>query len=368
MLRWLLPCLLCLGCSPVLPSATQYPSPVPSAAQPAAGSRGDMAYARKALDAIRKALRDMDAGGLETAVQDGLQLGEEGVEAGCADAGGSMPTLVCHFGPAASQPVAQGIFWREHQTWQAQLYPQAQQPLAAERLELLSEHGCRLGCNSGIRQARLTDGPEGPELLVVVDMGFASRKRAEEVHLLHLRDGQWVVQWAPAAGDWNYGHAGVELGARGNSHFLVRSSSWMREDPFAGYFREPESGEHRRFTEKWMRKGSTYVMADRAEEQTPYSSLTRLVHNLSTGGDEKASALIASDLDLEEVRQMLAQRPKRQGWDVTPWGDNGFLLETGGDGKPAVGVRFAREGDGWVLAEVWKTQRKESGEKKTPAP
>lgn len=357
MLGWLLPFLLCLGCSPVLPSATQYPSPVPSAAQPAAGARGDMAYARKALDAIRKALRDMDDDERQAAVQDGLQLKEEGVEARCADAEGDMPTLVCHFGPAATQPVAQGIFWLAHQVWEAQLYPQVPQPLAAERTEMLSEHGCRLGCNSGIRRARLTDGPDGLELLVVVDMGHVSRNRAEEVHLLHLHDGRWEVQWAPAAGDWNYGHAEVELGARGISHFLVRSSSWMRQDPFAGYFHEPEAGEHRRFTEKWMRKGSAYVMADRAEAQTPYSSLIRLVHHLSTGGDEKAAELIAGDLDLDEVRQVLAQRPKRQGWTVTPWGDHGFLLEPGGDGKPAVGVRFTREGEGWVLAEVWKTKR-----------
>lgn len=357
MLGWLLPCLLCLGCSPVLPSATQYPSPVPSAAQPAAGTRGDMVYARKALDAIRKAFWHMDADELEAVVQDGLRLTEEGVEAGCADAGGRMPTLVCHFGPTMSQPVAQGIFWQEHQVWDAQLYPQTPQPLAAERMELLSEHGCRLGCNSGIRQARLNDGPDGPELLVVVDLGFVSRNRAEEVHLLQMRHGQWELRWAPAAGDWNYGHAEVELGARGNSHFLVRSSSWMRQDPLAGYFHEPEAGEHRRFTEKWMRKGASYVMADRAEEQTPYSSLIRLVHHLSTGGDEKAASLIAADLDLDEVRQALAQRPKRQGWSVTPWGESGFLLETGNDGRPAVGVRFTRDGEGWVLAEVWKTTR-----------
>jgi hypothetical protein len=316
-----------------------------------------MVYARKALDAIRHALRSMDADELAAAVQDGLHLTEEGVEAGCADAAGSMPALVCHFGPTVSQPVAQGIFWLEHTAWEAQLYPQVTPQLALERKEMLGEHGCRLGCNTGVRQARLTDGPDGPELLVVVDMGFVSRNRAEEVHLLGLRDGHWTVQWAPAAGDWNYGHAVVELGARGISHFVVRSSSWMREDPFAGYFHEPESGEHRRFTERWMRKGAGFVVADRAEEQTPYSSLIRLVHHLSTGADEKAAALIAGDLALEDVRQMLAQRPKRQGWAATPWGDHGFLLDTGGEGKPAVGVRFERDGESWVLAEVWKSAR-----------
>ena len=104
-----------------------------------------------------------------------------------------------------------------------------------------------------------------------------------------------------------------------------------------------------------MRKGAAWVMADRSEEPTPYSSLVRLVHYLSVGGDEKAAALIAEDLPLEEVREALGQRPKRQGWTLTRWGDHGFLVDTKGDGKPALGVRFEQRSDEWVLAEVWRT-------------
>ncbi|HWI53012.1 MAG TPA: hypothetical protein VNT01_12810 [Symbiobacteriaceae bacterium] len=352
----LLLAVLTIGCSPALPSATQYPVPVASAAQPALEARGDVTYARRALEAIRSALRSMEPEELEAVAEKGLQLPDAGVEAGCAAAvpGDGPPTLVCHFGPAASQPVAQGIFWQENSVWEAQLYPQAPPALAAERAALLTDHGCRLGCNSGISKVRLAAGADGRELLVVVDIGFISGLKAEEVQVLRFRDRRWDVLWVPPAGDWNYGHARVELSARGHNHFQVRSTSWLRQDYFAGYFSEPEAGEHRRFAERWMRKGTGFVLANRAEEHTPYSSLVKLVHYLSVGGDEKAAALIARDLPLDEVRQALAQKPKRQGWTVTRWGDHGFLLDTKGEGKPALGVRFEREGDEWVLAEIWK--------------
>ncbi|HWI63079.1 MAG TPA: hypothetical protein VNT75_14620 [Symbiobacteriaceae bacterium] len=356
-LIWAVAMLVLTGCGPALPSATQYPAPLPSAAQPAVSSRGDLAYARRGLEAIRSALRNLEPEELEEIPEKGLHLTEAGVAAGCADAGGSMPVLVCHFGPAAGQPVAQGVFWQENEVWEAQLYPQAPSKLAAERAEVISQQGCRLGCYSGIRQARLAPGADPAELLVVVDLGFVSGHRAEEVQVLRLDDRRWEVQWVPAPGDWSYGHARVELGSRGVNHFQVRSSSWMRQDPFAGYFSEPEAGEHRRFTEKWMRKGTAWVMADRLEEPTPYSSLVRLTHYLSVGGDEKAASLIAQDLPLEEARMALAQKPKRQGWTVTRWGDHGFLLDTKGDGKPALGVRFEKRADEWILAEVWQTPR-----------
>lgn len=356
-LVWLLPFVAALGCSHAMPSATQYPAPVASAAQPAVASRGDVAYARRALEAIRSALRGMEPEELETVVSQGLDLAEAGVSARCADAGGISPTLVCHFGPAASQPVAQGIFWYENDVWEAQLYPQASANLTAERTELLGQEGCRMGCYSGISRARQTSGADGRELMVVVDFGYASRKKAEEVQLLRLNDRRWEVLWVPAAGDWGYGHTQVELGARGSSHFQVRTTSWMRQDSFTGYFSEPEVGEHRRFTERWMRKDTGYVMADRSEESSPYSSLVRLVHYLSVGGDEKAAGLVAPDLPLDEIRQALAQRPRRQSWSVTRWGDHGFLVDTKGDGKPTLGVRFVNDGEAWVLAEIFATPR-----------
>lgn len=348
--------LVSAGCAPAAPSATQYPTPLPSAAQPAASGKGDTAYARRALETVRSALRHLDPeAALERVSGEGLVLKDTGVTANCKAAGGEgPPLLICHLGPEPSQPVAQALFWHEGEGWSAQLYPQVAPQAASERQALLAEQGCRLGCYSGIVQARHASSPDGRELLVVVNLGFAAGQPAEEVHLLRLSGGEWRAVWAPGAGAWNYGHATVELSAKGVAQFKVRSSSWLRGDTLAGYFGEPEAGEHRRFEERWMRKGSAYVMADRQEEPSPYSTLVRVVHYLSTGADEKAALLLAPDLSLEEARKALAQKPKRQGWTATRWGDHGFLLDTRGAGRPDLGVRFIKQGDQWVLAEVWR--------------
>ena len=319
-----------------------------------------MGYAKRATEAIRAALREY--GGpdeaVEQATQGPMELSDQAVQAGCRAASGQMPLLVCHFGPSASQPVAQAIYWYERGGWQSQLYPQASVEATAERKELLAELGCRLVCYSGIARARQVTTPEGEtELLVVADLGFSGGQRAEEPHLLRFVNGQWQMVWAPGAGDWNYGHAQVELTAKGIAQFKVRSTSWLRTDSLTGYFAEAETGVHRRFTEHWMRKGKAYVLANRAEEPTPYGTLVRLVHYLSTGGDEKAAGLLSPDLDLEDARKALAQKPRRQGWTVTRWGDHGFLVDRMHSGRPDLGVRFVRQDDDWLLAEMWTPTR-----------
>jgi hypothetical protein len=312
-----------------------------------------MAYARRGMEAIRTALRETDPDDAPELARTGLSLPEARVAAGCAYADGEMPTLVCHYGPSASQPVAQAVFWYAQGIWQAQLYPQAPLELAGDRAEVLAGYGCRLGCSSGVVRAR--QAPGAREMLVVIDMGFSSGRRAEEAQLLRFDEGRWQLVWAPPGGDWNYGDAAVEFANRGLAQFRVRSSSRMRQDLYSGYLSEPDGGEHRRFVERWERKNSAYVMADRSEEPTPYSTLVRLIHYVSVGGDEKAAALLARDLPLDEVRQALTQRPRRQGWTVTRWGGEGFLLDTKNSGKPDLGVRFAKQDDGWVLAELWHT-------------
>jgi hypothetical protein len=349
---------LLTACSHALASATQYPTPVPSAAQPAAEGRGDVGYARRAMEAIRAALREYDPGeALEHIPEQGLHLPEAGVEAVCAAAPGSLPILACHLGPSAGQPVAQALFWYERGAWQSQLYPQAPARMAGERRAFLADLGCQIGCYSGVVRARQYTPPdeEQPELLVVVNLGATEGQQAEEVHLLRMTDGEWQTVWTPGGGDWNYGHARVELPARGIAHFKVRSSSWLRSDSLAGYFAEPEQGAHRRFTERWVRKGSAYMLVDRREEPTPYSTLVRLVHYLSTGADRKAAALLEPSLPLEDVRKALAQKPLRQGWGLTVWKEHGFLVDRTGNGQPGLGVRFVHQAGEWLLAELWAT-------------
>jgi hypothetical protein len=344
------------GCSRALPSSAQYPAPVLSAAQPAVAGRGDTAYARRGAEAIRAALRGLEPDEvLERVPREGLKLPDAEVAAGCIAAPGTLPVLICHYGPAASQPVAQAILWHARAGWQAQLYPQAPARLASERKKALAELGCQIGCYSGLVQARQFPDSDGAELLVVVNLAATGAARADEVQVLHMTNDGWEVQWVPAAGDWNYGHAAVELPAKGVTQFHVLNSSWNREDSLTGYMAEPEGGEHRRFRELWVRKGEGYVLKDRREEPSPFSALVRLIHYLSTGADEKAQALLVKGVDLEMARKALAQKPKRQGWTVVRWGESGFLLDTAGTGKPNRGVRFEQKGENWILAEVWET-------------
>lgn len=346
------------ACTAAVPSAAQYPLPIPSAAQPGAASKGDVDYARRGADAIRAALKAVDPEeALEQLPVTGLQLSEQRVAAGCTAAPGAVPILLCHFGPSVEQPVAQIILWHQFGAWRSQLYPQAPKTLAAERLKAFADHGCRIGCYSAVRQARQAKGLKGPELLVVVDLGYTAGMKAEEAQLLQLDDRFWEVAWVPGEGDWNYGHAEVSLTEKGIDSFRTRSSSWLRQDRLTGYVAETESGEHRRFAERWVRKGSAFLLKDQLEESSPYSTLLKLIHYLSTGADEKAMDLISGEIDLERAREALAQRPQRKSWDITRWGKDGYLIDVLKTGKPSLGVRFEHRPEGWVLVEIMDPKR-----------
>jgi hypothetical protein len=349
--------LLRFGCTPVLPSAAPSPAPVPSAAQPAAIGRGGSAYAHSGLEALRTALREVKPEeALKRWAQDGVNIPDAGVAAGCAATPAPMPVLVCHFGPVVTRPVAQAILWHDGQFWHAQLYPQTPSEMHRQREETFAGNGCQIGCSSAIVQVRQGIDERRPELLVVVDLGVAAGRRAHEVHLLALVDDAWQVVWAPA-GDWHYGDATVKLTTKGITGFTVRNSSWLRSDLLSGYLQETAAGDQRRFVERWVRKGSAFILQDRAEEPSPYSSLVRLIHYLSQGADEKAEALIAPHLPVDDVRQALAQRPKRQEWSVIRWGDDGFLLDRRRTGKPDLRVRFARKDGQWILTDLWPIDR-----------
>jgi hypothetical protein len=342
------------GCSHAQPSAAPYPSPLPSGAQPAAVGKGDIAYAHRGAELIRKALHHLEP---ETAVATVPRTGVAAaadVVVGCVAAPGELPVILCHYGPSAGQPVAQAIFWHDRAQWQSQLYPQAPSKLAVERREGLAgmELECQVGCFSAITSARQLTGQNGPELVVVVNLAAAGPVKAEEVHLLRLSGGMWDLAWVPSWGNWNYGHAEVTLTTSGGSSFRVRSSSWARRDWLTGYLAEPVGGEHRWFADRWERRGESYFLRDRSEEAGPYGTLLRAIHYLTTGADEKAQALLSPTVDLEVARKALAQKPKRQGWKATPWGDSGFMLDTRNSGKPDRAVRLEHQDGRWVLAEV----------------
>lgn len=328
------------ACALARPAASGGPEPVPSASLPAVAGKGDPSFARRGLESIRTRLAAREEGERSG----GFSLAEKELAARCLRADGADEVVLCQFGPAPDRWVAQGLFWQEDGLWEGQLYPQAPDYLALERQEHFRALGC--ACQGKVRQARLEDGESGPELLVVIDLGKAELPM-EEVHLLRLKGGIWRVAWVPAPGDWNWGHARVTLSQPGLTGFGVRSSSWGRQDRFAGYL--AAGGEHRWFTERWVRKGAGYVLRDQAEEPGAYGSLVRLIYYLSHHDEERARALIGPAVALEEAQKALAQRPPRQGWGVAKTGPGAFGIDRDGDGEPDLHATFAEHDGTWVL-------------------
>lgn len=335
------------GCAVVRPVTSGTPLPMPSAIHPAVTGRGDSSFAHRGMETLRSHL---SAGQLET-INGALVFQSEKLTAGCIRAEGSDEVLICQYGPNPDRLVAQALFWQEGGHWLGQLYPDAPEWLANERRQHFRATGC--ACQGRVRQARVGPGEQGPELLVVVDLG-SDEGPMEEVHLLQLANDSWSLAWAPAPGGWNWGHAQVKLGGPGQglTTFGVRSSSWGRQDRFAGYLESPAGGEHRWFTERWVRKGASFALRDQAEEAGPYGALVRLVFYLSHRDERRAQGLLGPQVTLEAARKALAQQPPGQGWGVVKEGPASFRLDRDGDGKADLSVTFAETPSGWVLAQV----------------
>jgi hypothetical protein len=351
---WLFLVTFIAGCGDALPSSSDYPQPVASAAQPGA-EKAYSRYAARGAEAIRKALKDLGPSeALEQMPQKGLDLPDVEVQAECKAAPGRLPTLLCHFGPTAAKPAAQVILWYERDAWRSQLYPQAPIYLAQERKSAFGRHKCAIGCRSGIANARQS--ADGHELLVVVDMGLGTDVKAEEVQLLRMREGFWEIFWLPGEGDWNYGLASVTLGRAGTAYFRTESSSWLRQDMLADYVQESPTGPHRFFREEWVRKGDAFMLRDRAEEPTPFGSLVRIIHYLNSGADEKARALMAKSVAFEKTKEALKQRPRHQRWPVERKGDGQFRLIIGDDPNDTLLVDFRKAGNDWILTNLQRTE------------
>lgn len=327
------------------PAASVAPEPVPSAARPAAAGTGDQSFARRGMEALRSHLASKE-GELEG---EELSLPAVGLAARCIAAEGTDQAVLCQYGPTDGDWVAQALLWREHSAWLGQLYPQGPDWLATERRQHFQSEGC--GCRGRVRQARLGSGEKGLELLVVVDLG-TTEAPMEEVHLLRLEREHWSLDWAPAPGNWNWGHAKVTLSQPGLTGFGVRYSSWGRQDRFSGYLTSPPGGEHRWFTERWVRKGAGYVLRDQSEERGPYGALVRLVYYLSHHDEERSGRLLGTGIDLEQARKALAQQPPRQGWKVVQSGPTTFGLDRDGDGKPDLQAGFEEQEGEWILTSL----------------
>jgi len=334
--------LLLQACALAQPTTSMDHSPVPSAAQPAVEGPGDPVRARRGLESLRQHLQR--GGALSEQVGEGVYR--------CLTAEGGEQ-LICAYGSSADQPIALAIFWPENlRDWRWQFYPRGPSDRETERRSLFVPKGCSFGCFSQVRQVRAGEGDRGPELLVVVDLGAQATSPMEEVHLLRLVGDAWEVAWLPGRGDWNWGHARVTLPESGLTQFRVRSSSWWREDRFAGYLSEPEEGEHRWFAERWVRKGSGFVLRDQTEEPSGYGTLVRLIHYLSTADDQRAAAMLTPGLSLEAARQTLAQRPPRQGWSLKRLSPLVYEIDRDGDGRHELTVHLHEGTEGYRVSRI----------------
>ncbi|MFZ5815017.1 MAG: hypothetical protein ACOY93_06900 [Bacillota bacterium] len=325
------------------------PNPLRSAAQPSSpAGAAETGQLRRGLELVRREIARRF--GAEELLPDQpweLSLDEAGVGVQCLPAEASESVVLCQYGPEAGAPLWQGIFWREQGSWLAQLYPEPPASLAHERMQFLGSLGCK-ACSGRLRQVRWGEDGQGWELLVVHDRGTEAAPM-EEVHLLRLFSREWRTLWAPGPGDWNWGHARVTLLGAGLDGFSVRSSSWSRQDRFAGYLAEPPDGEHRWFQERWVRRGPAYILRDQVEEPGAYGALVRLIYYLSHRYDQRAEGLLGPEIGLEEARTALAQQPPRQGWGVERVEPGTFRLDRDGDGQPDLEAVFTQLSEGWAL-------------------
>lgn len=337
------------------PAGLWEPAPEPSTARFAVQGTIDSRYAQGGLEALRTLVSEQEA---STSVGPGERQefsAPDGVlTAWCLSAEATPttePVLLCEYGQTGEEPGARAILWQAEGVWQGQLYPQVPEPLADERRQLFRQLSCPAGCQERFRQARVVSGSGSLELLVVSDLGTPDAPM-EEVHLLRLAGDEWGVIWAPAPGDWNWGHARVTLMQSGVNGFGVRSSSWTRQDRFAGYLAEPPEGQHRWFVERWVRTGTGYILKDQMEEPDSYGALVRLVYYLSHRYDQRARDLLDPAIALDEARTALAQRPARQGWKVERADASSFRLDRNHDGKVDLQVDFYEAAGGWVLSRL----------------
>jgi len=158
--------------------------------------------------------------------------------------GDEVPLSTCKFGEFYNTVIGHALFWLDGGDWQAQLYPQAPEDLAAERYRLFASWGSNC-CGSVFRAVR----QEGSEALVVVDLSGVGTRSNHEVHLLRREGQEWHVVWAPLPRDFGFRFRPsqkrtptVSLPAEGIDWFDVRYEdgtvdTWIRSGD--AYVRRP---------------------------------------------------------------------------------------------------------------------------------
>lgn len=145
-----------------------------------------------------------------------------------------IATIACQIGPFGNTIEAHVLFWKENETWTAQLYPQAEPSVARARRERFNngKGNCPVGCAGGFKALR----QQGDLLMAVVDVSSVSAHPTQEVHLLKREEGKWRILWVPTPDRYPFSPwPKVSLPATGIDSFAVTywdgtKTSWVREN------------------------------------------------------------------------------------------------------------------------------------------
>lgn len=177
---------------------------------------------------------------------------------------GEVPVLLCQWGPGANVVVARSLFWEQGGRWRSQPYP---------------SEGIR-GTAGFIRAYQ-----NGNDLMVIMNVGIAQTRYAEQPQLLKRSDRGWHIFWLPPLQEWSGHHATVQFQGDALKRFLV----WTDRSVLPEDQRQPFTGNFGLYLERWERRGDGYVRVDRTEAQQPEMAVVHFFQALTRGDDTQAS-------------------------------------------------------------------------------
>lgn len=174
-----------------------------------------------------------------------------------------VPILACRWGPGANVTTNRHLFWKDGDNWRSQPYP---------------PNG--LQGNAGI--VRLYQ--KGPDLVVIMDVGIAQTRYAEQPQLLRRRNGTWRLVWMPQSQEWSGYLSDVQF--EGDS--LDRFSVWTDSSVLPKEQLWPFVGPFGQYLERWRRRGDEYVRVSRTEAPQPEMAVVHFVQALARGTEAEA--------------------------------------------------------------------------------
>lgn len=239
------------------------------------------------------------------------------------------PVLACQWGPGANVITDRAIFWRDGKRWRTQPYP---------------KEGVR-GV-AGFSRIQLS----GDELFVIMNVGVAQTRYAEQPQLLNRTRGGWKMFWLPPEREWSGSHAIVQFAGDSADRFLVWTDRFALPKAEAW----PFVGEFGRYLERWERRDDRFVRVSRTEAVQPEMAIIHLVQALARG-DHRKAANWAEDETLVNTAEALGLQKAAAVGFVPPRRVKGqvYLLEANNYArKPSWLVRVAWQSERWQVAGI----------------